>query len=464
MPDDYPPLPLTDADTPRTPELNEAFVQDIIALIDEGRRGMVLNVVTDLHPADVSRLMAHLDDPEAGVLFEWLTSDVQSALLPELEKSQRSELLEQLTAGEIIELLDRLETDDAADVLADVEGGVDFVLPHLSDSADLETLLGFAEDTAGGRMATEYVAVREDITVAEATEIVREQAELVDPVYVVYVVDDEGRLVGIVPLQRLLLAPSRTLIADITERDFLSVEPDLDQEEAAQIMERYDLVALPVVSAEGRLMGRITIDDIVDVIREEAEEDFQRASGIVAEEEYTASVFQISRGRLPWLIIGMAGAFLSGMVIQVFEGTLEQALVLATFIPLVTATGGNAAIQSAAIAVQGLNSGELWVGDAVKRLGKEVLVAFANGVVLGAALGLLVLFLQMGNPVRMALTILLTLFFVVIVATTNGALVPFLLKKMGMDPATSMGPFVTTLNDILGLTVYFIVATLVYLA
>jgi magnesium transporter len=237
----------------------------------------------------------------------------------------------------------------------------------------------------------------------------------------------------------------------------------MDQEEVARIMERYDLVSLPVLDENGVMAGRITIDDVMRVVRTEAEEDMQLMSGVSGAEQPGDSVLRISRGRMPWLLIGLLGAGLSGTVIGTFEATLEQAVVLAAFIPIVTAMGGNAAVQSAAIAVQGLSSGKLWPGDVMRRIGKEMLVAIVNGMVLAALLCLMIFVLQLGDVTRLVLTLGVTMFTVILLATTNGALVPFVLNKMGVDPASAMGPFVTTLNDIIGLTVYFIYASALYL-
>lgn len=459
------PRPVPDPDPLAPPPgLDDELLDNVAALVAGDQRGMVLNVVADLHPADVALLLRRLPDEDADRLFAWLPPDLSAEVLAEMESAERAPILEELSTGEIVDLLDRLDTDDAADVLADVDDArTDEVLVQLADAQDVEALLSYGEDTAGGLMGTEFVSVPEGATVAEATEAVRASAEAVDPVHVVYAVDAGGRLTGVVPLKRLLLSRADARLADIAETDIVSVQPDLDQEEVARVMERYDLVALPVVSDSGRLLGRITIDDVVDVIREEAEEDLQRAVGITGDEELSSSVFAVSRGRLPWLAVGMAGAFFSGLVIRGFEGALEQAIVLATFIPVVTATGGNAAIQSAAIAVQGLTSGDLWLADGVRRLGKEMGVALVNGLVLALGIGLAIVALGLGDPVRLAATVGLTLGTVIVLATTNGALVPFLLKRAGVDPASAMGPFVTTLNDIVGLTVYFVIATLVYL-
>jgi magnesium transporter len=237
----------------------------------------------------------------------------------------------------------------------------------------------------------------------------------------------------------------------------------VDQEEVARVVQRYDLVSVPVVDESGRMMGRITIDDVVDVIRDEAEEDMQLMSGLTGQEDTVDTAVQVSRGRLPWLIIGLVGSGLSGTVIGAFEATLQQAVVLATFIPIVTAMGGNAAVQSAAIAVQGLGAGELWLSDAFRRIGKEMLVALLNGIVVAGLLCGTVALLGLGNATALVATLALTMLAVSLVATTNGALIPFLLTWLGVDPASAMGPFVTTLNDILGLAIYFLIASALYL-
>jgi magnesium transporter len=277
------------------------------------------------------------------------------------------------------------------------------------------------------------------------------------------VVDADGLLVGVVSLKQLLLSSATVPVRDVMRTDFISVPVDVDQEEVGQIVQRYDLLSVPVVDEAGRLLGRITIDDVVDVIRDEADEDIQLMSGLTGEEETVDTAVQVSRGRLPWLVVGLVGSGLSGAVIGTFEATLQQAVVLATFIPIVTAMGGNAAVQSAAIAVQGLGSGELWLTDAFRRLGKEVLVALLNGTVVAALLCGTVAALGMGDVTSLVATLGLTMLCVSLVATTNGALIPFLLTWMGVDPASAMGPFVTTLNDIIGLAIYFLIATALYL-
>jgi magnesium transporter len=445
-------------------EVDESVVDDIVALLAEEQRGMVLNLVADLYPADIALLIRRLPDAEAHRLFSWLPPELGSEVAAEMEDAVRAALLEGFPAEALVALVDALDTDDAADVLADLPDEVALqVLPDLEDTEDLTELLEYGEETAGGIMAREYVAIPPDWTLQDATEEVRRNAADVDEVYTAYVVDEDGMLVGVVSLKQLLLSAGSVKVRDIMDPEFISVSPEVDQEEVSRVVQRYDLVSVPVVDEAGRMMGRITIDDVVDVIRDEAEEDIQLMSGLTGQEETVDTAVQVSRGRLPWLIVGLVGSGLSGTVIGAFEATLQQAVVLATFIPIVTAMGGNAAVQSAAIAVQGLGSGELWLSDAFRRIGKEMLVALLNGIVVAALLCGTVAALGMGNVASLVGTLGLTMLAVSLVATTNGALIPFVLTWAGVDPASAMGPFVTTLNDILGLAIYFLIATGLYL-
>jgi magnesium transporter len=438
-------------------------VEDIAALLAEGQRGMVLNLVADLYPADVALLLRRLPEAEGRQLFRWLPPTLGSDVLAEMEDAVRVRLLAGLAPPLLVNLIDALDTDDAADVLADLPDERALrVLPDLADTDDLTELLEYGEETAGGLMAREYVAIPPEWTLREATEEVRRSAADVDEVYTAYVVDD-GTLVGILSLKQLLLSAGSVQVRDVMETDFITVAPDVDQEEVSRVVQRYDLVSVPVVDEAGRMMGRITIDDVVDVIRDEAEEDIQLMSGLTGQEDTVDTAVQVSRGRLPWLIIGLVGSGLSGTVIGAFEATLQQAVVLATFIPIVTAMGGNAAVQSAAIAVQGLGSGELWMSDAFRRIGKEMLVALLNGSVVATLLCGTVAALGLGHVTALVATLGLTMLAVSFVATTNGALIPFVLTWLGVDPASAMGPFVTTLNDILGLAIYFLIATGLYL-
>ncbi|MEM1126325.1 MAG: magnesium transporter [Bacteroidota bacterium] len=465
-PSGTPPIALLDVDA--------ELVDNLGTLVATEAQGMVLNLLADLHPADIARLLTHLPREHALQLIHWMDEQVSSEVLAELDPAYQAALLKELPPEQITAIVDELDTDDAADVLAELPDEVtEQILPALEDAADLQELLGYGEDTAGGLMAREYVSVEAAETIAEAVEEVRrKEADVVD-LYVVYVVDEQNRLVGVVTLKRLLLAArhAQARVADVMDTDPIQVPTDLDQEEVARIMERYDLVSLPVVDPDGCLVGRITIDDVVDVLREEAEEDLQRMSGLTGDEEPTDSVLRITRGRLPWLLIGMVGAVLSGLVIGAFEDELERAVVLAFFIPVVMAMAGNAGIQSSAIVVQGLASGDVWGSDITTRLGKEMAVALINGVVLGLVLvGVVWLLVGIGfwgdevdAPMQLALTSSLALLMVILLATGIGTTIPLLLHRVGIDPALATGPFITTSNDILGLAIFFLLAALLYL-
>lgn len=427
---------------------------------------MVLNIISDLHAADIAVLLQHLPVEPADAFFRWLSPEVGAEVLPELDDSFRAQLLADLHTDRISAFLDEMDSDDAADVLAELPVEVaSEVLPALDDAEAIEVLLRYEEDTAGGIMGTEYVAVPETWTVEDATEEVRRKADVVEPIYSVFVLDEQQRIVGGVSLKRLLLSQAGVRIVDVVDIDPVAVETGVDQEEVARVMERYDLVSLPVVDSSGVLLGRITIDDVVDVLREEAEEDFQRMSGVSGGEEPRDSVLSISRGRIPWLLVGLAGAGMAALVIAQFENELREATILASFIPIVMAMAGNAGIQSSAIAVQGLASGEVWPSDLLPRLFKEGAVATLNGLILAAVLGLGVVAILGGNAnaVRLAATASLSLVVVIIMATTIGATIPLLFHRIGVDPAIATGPFIMMTNDILGTLVFFLLATAIYL-
>ncbi len=451
-------------------EMDAELIEDISALIVEGQQGMVLNILADLHPSDLAQVVSHLQIGAARRLFRWLPVEQAGEMLADLDDDYRARLLEKTSEDRITAMLDELESDDAADVLADLpEGVVEKVLPTLEDAAEVLELLAYEEDSAGGIMAAEFIAVSHEWTVAEATEEVRRNAETIEEVFAVFVTDDMDRLIGVVSLKRLLLSRASALINEIMDVDVTSVRTDLDQEEVAILMERYDLVTLPVVDRDGCLVGRITIDDVVDVIREEAEEDIQKMSGVAGGEEATDSVFRIVRGRLPWLIVGLGGAGLAAAVIWSFDATLEAASVLAGFIPIIMATAGNAGIQSSAITVQQLASGDMWASDLAKRLGKEFRVAILNATISSVVLGLAILLLApvlmegLKDPLMLSATATAALLIVIVQATALGTLIPLLLNRMGIDPALATGPFITTSNDIIGISVFFLLAELLYL-
>ncbi len=453
-------------------EFEGSFVGD---LIDAGRLNAALARVASLHHADLARVISNLPRANAERLFVVLDAPLAAQVLAELDDALSEDLLEDVGPERLKRLLNALDSDDAADVMGRLPEEMALrVLPLLEAAEAIEGLMAYHEETAGGIMAKELVAVPPDWTVSQATEEVRRNRKTVEELYVIFVVDDGGRLNGFVSIKRLLLSPSNARIGDVMNEDVLSVTTDIDQEEVVRIMERYDLTSLAVVDDGHRLVGRVTIDDAIDVIREEAEEDYRRLSGITGDEEPSDTVGRITRGRLPWLLLGLVGAALAGSVIGVFEETIRRVSILAAFIPVVMAMAGNAGIQSSAIVVQGLASGDLWSTNIMRRLGKEVLVAVINGVALALAIMAVVILIfvaaadllpesSVGQPVRLAITAGLSLFIVILIAAAIGTTIPLLLDRFGIDPALATGPFITTSNDIIGLVVFFVLATTLYL-
>lgn len=465
--------------TPQTvpPELNEELAQDVATRLEEEDVDAALELLQGLHPADVARLVTELPRDHAASLTLSLPTITGANVLAELDEAFCAELLSEVPTQRITSLLNELESDDAADVLGKLDETVrKRVLRALEDREAVRGLLRYEPQTAGGIMATEVVAVPDDSTVAEATEEIRRLAEHTQNVYVVFVTDKSRRLKGFVTIRGLLLSPSAALIGDVMRTDIRYVSAEVDQEEVVRIMDRYDLVSLAVVDEKQHLIGHVTFDDAIDVIREEAEQDYQRLSGITGDEDATDSVFRITRGRLPWLFLGMVGAVFAGSIIGVYEENIRQASVLAAFIPVVMAMAGNAGIQSSAIIVQGLASGEVWSANMLRRIGKEVYVAIANGLALAAAMVLTVLavfgwmaslwpslVMQAHETWRLAATAGISMFIVIMLAAVIGAVIPVVLARIGIDPALATGPFITTSNDIIGLLVFFMVSAALYL-
>ena len=464
-------------ENPAPRELDEAIAQEVELRLEEDNFAAALDLLQQLHPADIARLVTELGRDHAASLTLALPTITGANVLAELDEAFCADLLSESSTERITALLNELESDDAADVLGNLDETVrQRVLRVLEDRESVKGLLEYGEETAGGIMATEVVSALASWTVAEATEEIRRNAENTQDLYVVFVIDEAKTLRGFVTIRRLLLSRSDAVIGDVMRTDIRYVTAEVDQEEVVRVMERYDLVSLAVVDDKRRLIGHVTIDDAVDVIREEAEEDYLRLSGITGDEDQTDTVFSITRGRLPWLLLGMVGAVFAGSVIGVYEENIRRASVLAAFIPVVMAMAGNAGIQSSAIIVQGLASGEVWSVNMLRRMGKEVYVAIANGLALAAVMivAVLVVFdwmasmwpsfiIQAPDPLRLATTAGLSLFVVVILAAVIGATIPLMLDRIGVDPALATGPFITTSNDIIGLLVFFMLAAVLYL-
>lgn len=448
-------------------ELSKAVLERLREDVAEGRDSAVQDFLRELHPADIARVIDRLGQEDGVYVFRLLDSEEAAEVLLELDEGIREDLLASLTSREIAEdVLEHIDSDDAADVMAELpEEKQREVIALLEDDEQregIEELLRYAEGTAGALMAKELVMVRTDWSVARAIVEMRKQAQEVDHVYTIYVVDKDDKLAGVLPLKKLLFAAesTRTLIKHLCDDDIVSVTADTDVEEVVMLMKKYDVVVLPVVDGEGRLIGRITFDDVMDVMTDEATEDYQLASGISEDVDATDTPLVQVRARLPWLLIGLAGGILSSQIIAQYEEELRIDPKMAFFMPLIAATAGNVGVQSSAIVVQGLAAGALEGVNLLARLWKELRVALLTGSVCGALIFLVNLALQQSQA--LSYTVSIALFSVILFAAMFGTFIPLLLDRLNVDPAVATGPFVTTLNDITGLLTYFTVGHIMY--
>jgi magnesium transporter len=446
-------------------ELTRDFVEQIQDLIASRDDTSILKRISGIHPADIAEVFAELSEEESLYLYNLLDEEQSADVLAELEEDERERLLEELP-GKVIaaRIIDNMESDDAADLLGELpEEKQEEILQSLEDieqAGDIVDLLNYDEDTAGGLMAKELISVNEEWDVELCVREIRKQAEEVNEFYYVWVVDDDEVLKGTVSLKQLLVSRPNTRIKNIIDLEIPSVRTDTPSEEVANIMKKYDLVSLPVVDTIGRLVGRITIDDVVDVIKEEAEKDYQLISGITEDVEYSDSVFLLTRARLPWLVIGLAGGILGSLVIRSYEGELKIFPEMAFFLPLIGAMGGNVGVQSSAIVVQGIAAGTIDLQGVVRKLFKDLKVAFLNGLFLS---GLIFLYnMVINDSYALTLTVSSALFSVILFASVFGSLIPMLLHRINIDPALATGPFITTINDIIGLSIYLGIGRLMY--
>lgn len=445
-------------------ELTKEYLQAIETAIESNDTSWITENILELHDADIAAIIGELDHEYATDLFNRIPSDRKGDILIELDDDSRDYLLKGISAIDLANQLESLDSDDAADLISELSANeIEEVISHISDNeaaGDIVDLLNYDEDTAGGLMQKEFIKAKMDWPVNRCVVELRRQAEEVEKVYTIYVVDDDDKLVGFLSLKRLLFASPTTKIADLYQsKNIISVKTSDDDEDVARIMERYDLVSVPVVDLQNKLVGRITIDDVVDVIKEEADKDFQLASGISDKIESHSSVWRISKARMPWLLIGMLGGVLGAQVISGFEGGISEVPALAFFIPLITAMGGNVGVQSSAIVVQSLAKGNDQFGSIFKKIGKEALVAVVNGLVLSAIIyGIAYIF----DSSTLGLVVSLSLFTVIMFAAVFGTLIPLMLDRYKIDPALATGPFITTLNDVLGLFIYLTIGLLLY--
>lgn len=440
-------------------ELTKQFLEELESLIDSRNSQAVENAIGHLHPADIAEILDELNTGQATFVYRLLEEEKAADVLVELEEDIRNDFLEKLSSQEIASSLEHMDSDDAADVVAELEDDkVDEVINLIEDeehSQDIRKLLKYDETMAGSIMGTEFIKANLNWPVNRCVVNMRKQAEEVERVYSIYVVDDKDVLLGTLSLKSLLFAQPTTLIKDIYMDGIKSVRADTDNEEVAKIIKKYDLVALPVVDDQNKLIGRITVDDVMDYVQEEAEKDYQLASGISADVEADDSIWQLSKARLPWLILGLIGGLCSVFIMEGFETAMVKYRQLFFFTPLIAAMAGNVGVQSSAIVVQSLATENI-ESDIWKRFSKELLLSIFNGLILG----LLIIFsgylFEFG--LNLSLTIAISMLAVIIVAALIGTFVPLILDKRGIDPALATGPFITTSNDIFGIFIFFYLA------
>ncbi|MCH5218488.1 MAG: magnesium transporter [Muribaculaceae bacterium] len=414
--------------------------------------------VSELHPADIAELFQSLNLRRAEWLFNLIEDKEKKAdVLMELDEEDRGKLLEEMSAEQIGDFIDLLDTDDAVDLIQELdEEDREEVIQHIDDveqAGDIVDLLKYDEDTAGGLMGTELIAINENISMPDCIKEMRRQAEEVDDIYNVYVIDDDNRLRGVLPLKKMVTHPSVSKIRNVMEKDPISVRTDTPIEDVALDFEKYDLVAMPVVDSIGRLVGQITVDDVMDQVREQSERDYQLASGISSDVDASDSIWSQTKARLPWLLIGVVGGIVNSLILTGFEAQIAAVTALAIFIPLIGGTGGNVGVQASAIVVQGLANGRLDIIHAGRQIAHEFLVAILNAVVIsGTVLG----YVLVTQPHKYAISfaVAASLFCVVIFATVFGTLVPLTLEKMKINPALATGPFIQITNDVVGLMIY----------
>lgn len=443
-------------------ELTKEYVEKIETAIEQQDETLLKAEMEELYPADIASILLELDGEPAHYLMTLVDTETGAEILSHIEPDDRKRFIkERFTIEEIAKYVNLFDSDDAVDLLneqtIEVREKVIALIEDREQARFILDMLHYPEDVAGGLMQKELIKVNANWTVSECVEEIRRQAEDVEKVYAVYVVDDEQKLKGIVSLKRIILARKNTKIENIFDEEIVYVETTRPAEEVAEIMQRYDLDAIPVVNTLGRLLGRITIDDVVDFITDKAEEDIQVMAGITGEAEEDDSVWDLAKARLPWLIVGVIGSLLAATVIGSFEDEFKKVAALAAFIPIMGSTGGNVGIQTSSLIVQSLAEKSGLTTSLGQRLFKIILVALVNGIIIGSLAGL---YIYISGETQLFFVVCLSLLSVVVLASFTGTVTPLLLDRLGINPAIASGPFITTANDIIGIGTYLMIANL----
>lgn len=446
-------------------KLTNDYVEELKSAIENKNDSAIHDLVGELHPADIAEIFGEVSPEEASYIYFLLENEKAADVLIEMEDDDREKLLNNITSEELAKhISDNMDSDDAVDVLLDLpEEKQEEVLQKIEDieqAGEIVDLLNYDEDTAGGLMATELIKVNENWDIDKTIKEIRKLAEEVDEFYYVYVVDDDNILKGTVTLKQLIIGRPNTKIKNIINSEVIYVKADTKSEEVAGKMEKYDLVSIPVVDQLGRLLGRITIDDVVDVIKEEAEKDYQLISGLTEDVEPSDKIFLLSRARLPWLVIGMFGGILGANVMGLFRDSIKLHPNIVLFLPLIAAMGGNVGVQSSSIVVQRIATQTIDLQSTSKKIFKEIAVALLNGSILGSLIFIYNLFFS--DSFALTITVSIALMVVVMFASTFGTLIPLVLHKLKIDPALATGPFITTINDVTGIILYLGIGRLFY--
>ncbi len=438
------------------------YLERLVAAIEEQDAGFIKESFADLYPVDIAPIISELAEPQARYVFEQFDIEDQAAILANLDEEFRKEFIKVFETAELSFIIPEMESDDAADLLEELPVKTrEEIISQIEDPETADNiieLLHYEEDCAGGLMAKELIKANADWTVTQTIDEIRRQAENVEKIYSVYVVDDNDRLLGKVGVKKILLSRAHTRIKEIFEEDIVYIESYADAAEVVETMRKYDLEAIPVVNLQGKLLGRITIDDIVDLITEEAEESQQLMSGLTSSAVVDDTIWDSIKARLPWLLIGMAGGLLGAQFIGLYEADLILVPAMTAFIPLVTATGGNVGIQSSTLVVQALANNTFFTSSLFGRFIKIFAIAFLNALTIATIV--LGFFLISGRDLQLGLVVGSAMFSVVVLASIMGTITPLILDRLNINPAVASGPFITTANDLLGLAVYFSVARL----
>ena len=439
-------------------EMDEEYIDNVKNLIEQKDAENVKALLIDLHPADIAELCNDLSPEEARFVYRLLDNETAADVLMEMDEDVRKEFLEILPSETIAKrFVDYMDTDDAVDLMRELdEEKQEEILSHIEDieqAGDIVDLLKYDEDTAGGLMGTEMVVVNENWSMPECLKEMRQQAEQLDEIYYFYVIDDENRLQGVFPLKKMITSPSVSKVKHVMRKDPISVRVDTSVDDVVQTIEKYDLVAVPVIDSIGRLVGQITVDDVMDEVREQSERDYQLASGLSQDVETDDNVMRQTSARLPWLIIGMLGGIGNSMILGNFDATFAAHPEMALYIPLIGGTGGNVGTQSSAIIVQGLANNSLDAKDTFKQITKESVVALINATII-SLLVYIYNFVRFGATATVTYSVSISLFAVVMFASIFGTLVPMTLEKLKVDPAIATGPFIAITNDIIGMMLY----------